>query len=122
VHLASRQRPAFIGRITLIIEQDHPLLPDISDDAIPGGYTLGDQPLPAILAEFEAVRAEAMALVRSLSESQLARTARHETAGQVSAADIVHHIAYHDLVHIAQVNALLRDPIDRARGAMRVFR
>lgn len=121
VHLASRQRPALIGRLTMIVEQDHPLLPDIPDDAIPGGYSLRDQPFPAIMAEFEAVRTEAMKLVRSLSADQLARTARHETAGEVSAADIVHHIAYHDLVHIAQINALLRDPIDRARGAMRIF-
>ena len=121
VHLASRQRPALIGRLTMIVEQDHPLLPDIPDDAMPGGYSLRDQSLSAIMTEFEEVRAEAMTLVRSLSGAQLARTARHETAGEVSAADIVHHIAYHDLVHIAQINALLRDPIDRARGAMRVF-
>lgn len=105
----------------MIVEQDHPLLPDIPDDTIPGGYSLRDQSFPAIMGEFEAVRTEAMTLVRSLSGDQLTRTARHETAGEVSAADIVHHIAYHDLVHIAQINALLRDPIDRARGAMRIF-
>ncbi len=121
VHLASRQRPALIERLTLIVEQDRPLLPDIPDDAIPGGYSLRGQSFAAIMTEFEAVRREAMTLVRSLSGDQLARTARHETAGDVSGADIVHHIAYHDLVHIAQINALLRDPIDRARGAMRIF-
>ena len=121
VHVASRQRPAFIGRMRLIVEQDDPLLPDIPDDDIPGGYTLRDQRLAAILDELAAVRIEAMALVRALTGEQLARTGRHETAGNVSAADIIHHIAYHDLVHIAQINALLRDPIDRARGAMRIF-
>jgi hypothetical protein len=121
VHVASRQRPAFIGRLRLIVEQDAPLLPDIPDDDIPGGYALRDQPLAAILDELADVRLEAMALVRSLTGEQLARTGRHETAGNVSAADIIHHIAYHDLVHIAQINGLLRDPIDRARGAMRIF-
>ena len=121
VHVASRQRPAFIGRLRLIIEQGTPLLPDIPDDDIPGRYALRDQPLTAILDELTAVRIEAMALVRSLTSEQLARTGRHETAGNVSAADIIHHIAYHDLVHIAQINTLLRDPIDRARGAMRIF-
>jgi hypothetical protein len=121
LHLASRQKPAFIGRIRMIVEQDQPLLPDIADDAIPGGEALQGLTLGTLLDDMASVRVEAMTLVRSLTPLQLARTGRHETAGTVSAADIVHHIAYHDLVHIAQINALLRDPIERARGAMRIF-
>jgi hypothetical protein len=120
VHLASRQRPAFIGRLRLIVEREEPQLPDIPDDAIPG-YTIGDRPMEVILEEMAATRAEAMAFVRGLAPEQLARVGRHETAGTVTAADIIHHICYHDFVHIAQITALLREPVDQARGAMRIF-
>ena len=119
-HLAARQPPAFIGRLRAIIEQDHPVLPGIADDDVLD-ESIVERPLPILLDEFAQTRREAMQFVRALSEDELARTARHQTAGDVSAADIIHHIAYHDLVHIAQINALLRAPIDRARGAMRMF-
>jgi hypothetical protein len=119
-HLAARQPPAFIGRLRAIVEQEHPVLPGISDDDVLD-EALTEQPLPTVLDGFSEVRREAMQFVRSLSEDELSRTGRHQTAGDVSAADIIHHIAYHDLIHIAQINELLRAPIDRARGAMRIF-
>jgi uncharacterized damage-inducible protein DinB len=118
-HLAARQRPAFVGRVRAIVEQDRPVLPDIPDDGVRRPFERLS--LPALLDDFATTRREAMQYVRSLGDANLVRTGRHETAGDVTAADIIHHIAYHDLVHLAQINAILRAPIERARGAMRMF-
>jgi len=42
--------------------------------------------------------------------------------GDLAIADIIHHVAYHDLVHVAQAARLAGEPLEQLRGAMRVFR
>jgi uncharacterized damage-inducible protein DinB len=122
VHLASRQRAALAGRLGMMLDEDCPSLPGIPHEKTVQAYALKDAPLLDILDDHAIARGEAMELVRSLTPEQLGRTAKQGVAGIVSVTDIVHHIAYHDLIHIAQINALLREPIDKARGAMRVFK
>ena len=39
----------------------------------------------------------------------------------ISVADVLNHVAYHDLLHIGQIAGLLAAPIEARRGAMRVF-
>ena len=42
-------------------------------------------------------------------------------AGEISLADLVHHRAYHDTLHIAQVATMLQDRLDPLRGNMQAF-
>ena len=62
-----------------------------------------------------------MTMLRALTPDDLTRPGQHSVAGEVRIADIVHHIAYHDLLHIGQVAGLLAAPIEQRRGAMRMF-
>jgi hypothetical protein len=122
VHLASRQRAALEGRIRLMLSEDCPTLPALVHERMVRDYKLAQHAIAEIIDDHEATRSEMMGFVRSLTPAQLARTGNLPAAGIVSGADVVHHVAFHDLVHIAQINALLAEPIERARGAMRVFR
>jgi hypothetical protein len=46
----------------------------------------------------------------------------HSGVGEISIADVIHHVAYHDLIHIAQAARLASAPLEPLRGAMRPFR
>jgi hypothetical protein len=122
VHLASRQRAALEGRIRSMLDEEMPTLPGLAHVRMVKEYALADGAVAEILDDHAKVRAEMMRFVRALTPGQLARTANLPAAGVVSAADVIHHVAFHDLVHIAQIIALISDPIERERGAMRVFR
>jgi hypothetical protein len=74
------------------------------------------------LGEFEEGRAEEIALVRRVTPEELSLRGVQSGIGEVSIADIIHHVAYHDLVHIAQAARLAAGPLEPLRGAMRVFR
>ena len=75
--------------------------------------------MPKLLDEYAAARAESMVWLRALAPDDFTRTGRHEVAGVIAVADVLHHIAYHDLVHIAQVAKLLSIPVEQRRGHMR---
>jgi hypothetical protein len=66
-------------------------------------------------------RAEALVWLCALTPAQLARTGRHSTAGSLTAAEIINHKAWHDLLHIGQICRMLSVPLDAGSGAMRKF-
>jgi len=120
-HLASIQRTANVQRVRLMIEHDNPLIPNVDEEETLAASGLRSRPTADALATFERERGEAMAMLRSLTAEDLLRRGRHQVAGDLTVADIVHHIAYHDLLHVGQVAALLAAPIEQRRGAMRMF-
>jgi hypothetical protein len=121
-HLTSLTGLTLVGRVRAIIEQDHPSLADVDEHAALEASGLRTRPLGDVLDTFARERAEAVAWVRDLAPDMLARTARHSTAGDLTAAEIIHHKAWHDLLHIEQVCLLLARPLDERRGAMQRFR
>lgn len=116
-HLLSRHDDALVGRVRSLLEDDRPSVPDIPDET--GMEALRGKPLAALLDEFAAKRAEALPWLRSLPHGQLTRTGRHEVAGTIAIADILHHLAYHDLMHVEQAARLVHTPIELRRGNMR---
>jgi hypothetical protein len=122
-HLSLRQRPAIIGRVSAILANPGgpDPIPDVAQslmDVAP----LRSHPLGDVLREFDEGRAEAVALLRSVTPEQLRWRGIHTGVGEISVADIIHHVAYHDLVHIAQAARLAHAPLEPLRGAMRAFR
>lgn len=75
-----------------------------------------------LFRQFEEGRTQAVTLLETIGEAQLQRRGVHSSVGELTIADIIHHVAYHDLVHIAQAAQLCAAPLERLRGAMRVFR
>lgn len=120
-HLTSIQRAANIQRVTMMLEADDPLIPGIDEEQVLEASGLRQRPLADLLDEFERDRTEGIALLRRLTPDDLARTGQHSVAGALTIADIVHHIAYHDLLHLAQIAGLLAAPVEQRRGSMRIF-
>jgi hypothetical protein len=120
-HLASIQRAANIQRVAMMLEADDPLIPGIDEEQVLEASGLRQRPLADLLDRFERDRTDGVALLRRLTPGDLARTGRHSVVGALRIADIVHHIAYHDLLHVGQIAALLAAPVEQRRGAMRIF-
>jgi hypothetical protein len=120
-HLAARQRAAIIDRVTSILEHPGAPIPEVPQrlmDVTP--YRA--HPLFELLEEFEEGRKDAVALLRGLSDEQLKLRGVHAGIGEISIADLIHHLAFHDLLHVAQAAQLAGEPLEALRGAMRAFR
>ncbi len=75
----------------------------------------------ALLDEFERARAAEAATFRGLSASDLARTGRHSVAGPITIAELLNHVAYHDLLHVQQIAGTLALVPNAGRGAFGMF-
>ena len=73
---------------------------------------LGEQLVdPAALAERHAVlRAESLALLATITEADLDRTARHAELGPVSLRELLNEWAAHDLMHVVQAERAVMHP------------
>jgi hypothetical protein len=120
-HLSSRQQIAISGRINAVLEQQGSTMPGVPEslmDVAP----YRSRAFAELLSEFEVARAECVEVVRRVTPEQLAWRGVHTGVGELSIADVIHHVAYHDLVHISQAAQLAMMPLEPLRGAMRVFR
>ncbi|PZC48485.1 MAG: DinB superfamily protein [Chloroflexi bacterium] len=105
-------------RLRLLLAEDTPTLPDVNehDSLAASGYR--DRPPADLLDDFAAHRANTVEWIRGLGPADLERAGIHEITGRVTASDVVHHIAFHDLVHVAQITNLIAAPLNAARGGM----
>jgi hypothetical protein len=120
-HLLSIHYAANVQRVKWILENENAVVPNVDEDDTLRASGMRDWPLARLLDEYAAARGEAMVWLRELTPEQLARTGQHQVAGPITVADVVHHIAFHDQLHIAQVAQLLSIPLEQRRGAMRMF-
>ncbi|HEY4641253.1 MAG TPA: DinB family protein, partial [Thermoanaerobaculia bacterium] len=64
-------------------------------------------PVEPELAELERSRAASMALLRTLDEAMLDRTAELETVGPVTLRELLERWITHDSEHLAEIRSLL---------------
>ncbi len=109
------------GRIRRIVTEDHPFIESIDPTARlkQGGYL--KRGLEDLLAEFEMNRNFGLTLLKTLSDEKLARLGTHDEAGEISAADHAHQWAYHDLMHLKQIEMMLQKQLERGMGNTRRF-
>jgi DinB superfamily len=118
-HLIAIQPGAVVERVRLIVEGGGSLLPNIDEHETLERSGLRDRPVGELLGRFVDERGRAVAFLEALTPEQLRRRGRHALAGEITAADAIHHMTYHDLLHIAQAANLLSEPIEQSRGPMR---
>ena len=121
VHLTSLDPFSMVGRVRAILDEDDPEIQDLDEQAVLEGSGLQSKPLADVLDQLARQRGDALVWLRELTPAQLARTGRHSAAGALSAADIIHHKAWHDLLHVRQICGMLSGPLDAGSGAMRKY-
>jgi hypothetical protein len=117
-HLLSVHYASNLQRVRWMLDADDPPIANIDEEQVLESSGMRAWPVSRLLDEFAAARGEAMEMVRAVRPDQLSRTGRHEVAGTITIEGILHHVAYHDLIHIAQIARLLALPLDQRRGAM----
>ncbi len=110
------------GRIREIVDEDRPFIRSIDPRARlrEGGYA--SRPVAAILDEFSATRTDGLRWLETLTATQLDRVGDHDEAGPISGRDIAHQWAYHDLMHLKQIESMLQSRLEPGmRNALRFY-
>jgi hypothetical protein len=104
-----------------IVAEDRPFIRSIDPPArlLAGGYAARN--IDSLLDELVKQRESGLAWLQSLTQGQLERIGEHDTAGEISPADIVHQWAYHDLMHLKQVASILQAVLIDRMGNTRRF-
>jgi len=119
-HLLDRA-PMQRRRVEAMLTEQHPTLMNEDETASleASGFRL--LPVPVLLDRFEALRVADVERYRGLTAADLARTGEHSVAGLTTVAEMLNHVAYHDLDHLRQAAATLATVAHEGRGAMQIF-
>jgi hypothetical protein len=109
------------GRIRRIVHEERPFIQSIDPNARMEAARLLARPVEDLLRDFERRRLVGVAYLRTLDASQLARLADHDEAGEISGANLAWQWAYHDLMHVGQLCAILQQPLLQGMGNTRKF-
>jgi hypothetical protein len=104
-HILEAERRGFNGRIRTILAETDPLLAGWDQVAIAAARNDCDRDPEALLAEFLAIRAESVDLVRSLAPGDLVRSGEHAVVGRLSVGDVAAEWVHHDRNHVRQMLA-----------------
>jgi hypothetical protein len=120
-HLLDTEGVAFVERIRRIVEETDPFIRSIDPSARLEEAGRAGRPLEELLEEFQQRRSENVAWVRGFSDAELRRTGTHNVVGTISARELVHYWATHDLVHLGQLIRAIRSHLEPHIGAMEKF-
>ncbi len=93
----------YLERIRLLLANSEPTLVLLDPDRWARERQYARNDLAEALATFRAARAETLAFLAALTPEQWERRAHHPIRGVVTVRNIVHSLAKHDQVHLAQL-------------------
>jgi nucleoside phosphorylase len=105
-HLRDVDTRGFEIRIRRILAEDHPALADVKGAEIAAERDYATLPLEPELEELERSRAASIALLRTIDDAQLERTAELETVGRVTLRELLERWITHDTEHLAEMRSL----------------
>ena len=105
-HLRDVDTRGFEIRIKRILAEDHPALADVKGAEIAAEREYATLPIEPELEELERSRAASIALLRTIGDSQLERTAELETVGRVTLRELLERWITHDTEHLAEMRSL----------------
>ncbi len=120
-HMIEAERRGFNGRIRRILTEERPQLPGWNQVDVAAARRDAEQDPAALLAEFEALRADSLALVRGLSPAQLDRGGEHAQVGWVTVRDLLHEWQHHDRNHVKQIYSIVQSYVWPSMGNCRRF-
>jgi hypothetical protein len=104
-HIVEAERRGFNGRIRLILSDNEPRFPGWDQQAVERERQDCTRRAEDLLTEFNTLRADSAALLRGLTEADLARGGTHEKVGYVRVSDLIHEWVHHDRNHFRQLQA-----------------
>ncbi|HEX7150144.1 MAG TPA: DinB family protein [Thermoanaerobaculia bacterium] len=106
-HLADLEEEGYGARISLLLGETNPRLPDFRGAVVAQERRYAEQELEPALARFATARAANIALLRTVTEEQWSRTGEQEGVGNVTLAAVTAMMLQHDREHAAEIEALL---------------
>jgi hypothetical protein len=104
-HLLEAERRGFNGRIRTMLAEDSPRLPGWDQQAVARERQDCQRAAQDLAAEFQALRADSVNLVRGLSDGDLERSGTHEKVGYLEVRDLLQEWLHHDRNHFRQAQA-----------------
>ena len=120
-HIIEADKRGFAGRIRIILESDEPRLQGWDQPKIAAERNDCDRNPGEILAEFEPLRRDSVALVRSLKAEHLSRGGIHPQVARLTVEDLLHEWVHHDGNHLRQAYANVQAYVWRDMGNARKF-
>ena len=120
-HLDDIEEVGMRARVAAMVEQTRPLLPSIDQEARARSMRYNRRDPRRSLASFTRQRRANLAWLRKLPPAHLKRKGLHVTVGEISAEDLIHEWAFHDLGHLKQILEIKRYALFPRMGNMRAF-
>ncbi len=120
-HIVEADKRGFAGRIRIILESDEPRLQGWDQPKVAAERNDCDREPGEILAEFEPLRRENVALVRSLKPEHLSRGGIHPQVARLTVEDLLHEWVHHDGNHLRQAYANVQAYVWPDMGNARKF-
>lgn len=120
-HLIEAENRAFNGRIRVILAMSEPDLATWDVPAVAAERDDRTKDTSALLEDLADLRADSLALVRGLTEADLARRGVHPRVGPLSVGELLHEWAHHDREHLVQLLDVSRAFAWAGMGAARRF-
>jgi uncharacterized damage-inducible protein DinB len=117
-HMADVEAPAFADRLRAIVEQDEPLLQSI--DAMERLDSMSWESISTeqLLERLESARKDTCGWLATLTAEQLQRRARHDSAGELTASQLLHYWATHDIAHLRGIQRMLNAVLVHETGGI----
>jgi hypothetical protein len=106
-HLRDIDELGYAQRVVRTLTEDNPSLPDVDGAQMAKARGYATLPREPELLAYERSRAASVALLRTIDESVLARTAELNTVGRVTLGEMLDRWLEHDRGHIDEMRALV---------------
>jgi DinB superfamily len=120
-HLLEAERRGFNGRIRTMLEQTEPALAGWDQQAVARERQDCQRSPADLLAEFERLRSDSVALVEGLAPADLERGGTHEKVGHLRVRDLLHEWIHHDRNHFRQLQANVQAYVWPTMGNAQLF-
>jgi DinB superfamily len=124
-HLIEAERRGFAGRVRAILAADRPDIPaDLEawdPPAVAESRRDHERSAADLVAEFVAMRADGVALVRGLHADDLERVGMHPDVGPLRVGEVVSEWVHHDRNHIRQLLEVTQTRVWAQMGNARRF-
>lgn len=102
-HLIETEERGFAGRIARIVAEDRYVCQAWDPDQVARDRRDNERTTATLLADFATRRAASLALLHTLTPTDLTRTAEHPAVGPLAVNDLLHEWVFHDRNHIKQI-------------------